>query len=97
MGQIARRYADKIIVTDDNPRTENPASIRQAILVACPEALEVGDREEAIQWGIAEMRAGDVLLVAGKGHETYQIVGDEVRDFDDAEMIRKYWDEEFPA
>lgn len=97
MGQIARRYADKIIVTDDNPRTENPASIRQAILVACPEALEVGDREEAIQRGIAEMRAGDVLLVAGKGHETYQIVGDEVRDFDDAEMIRKYWDEEFPA
>jgi len=91
MGQIARRYADKIYVTDDNPRSENSELIRKAIMDACPEAIEVGDREEAIQKSIAEMRSGDVLIVAGKGHETYQIVGDEVRDFDDAEVIRKYW------
>lgn len=91
MGQIARRYGDKIYVTDDNPRSENPAEIRKAILEACPEAIELGDREEAIEKAIAEMQSGDVLVVAGKGHETYQIVGDEVRDFDDAEIIRKYW------
>ena len=91
MGQIARRYADKIYVTDDNPRSENPETIRKAIIAACPEAIEIDDREQAIEKSIAEMRPGDVLVVAGKGHETYQIVGSEMRDFDDAEIIRKYW------
>ncbi|MEB3702905.1 UDP-N-acetylmuramoyl-L-alanyl-D-glutamate--2,6-diaminopimelate ligase [Candidatus Bealeia paramacronuclearis] len=91
MGQIARRYADKIIVTDDNPRSENPMKIRQAILKTCPEAIEIGDREEAIYTGIQELKSGDILLVAGKGHEAYQIIGNDIRDFDDVKMVQKYW------
>jgi UDP-N-acetylmuramoyl-L-alanyl-D-glutamate--2,6-diaminopimelate ligase len=84
MGAIAAQLADRIIVTDDNPRGEDPAAIRAAIMVACPGALEVGDRAEAIAAGVQGLEAGDVLLVAGKGHETGQIVGNAVLPFDDA-------------
>jgi UDP-N-acetylmuramoyl-L-alanyl-D-glutamate--2,6-diaminopimelate ligase len=70
MGAIASEKADRVIVTDDNPRSENPASIRSAILAATRGAIEIGDRHEAIRQAVAELHSGDVLLVAGKGHET---------------------------
>jgi UDP-N-acetylmuramoyl-L-alanyl-D-glutamate--2,6-diaminopimelate ligase len=88
MGRIAAKRADGVVVTDDNPRSEDPAAIRRAILAACPEALEIGDRREAIRAAIASLEAGDVLLVAGKGHESGQIVGERVLPFDDAAEVR---------
>src|ERR1019366_4713355 len=73
MGRIAQENADRVIVTDDNPRSESPAAIRAAILAAAAGATEIGDRAEAIRASIAELKSGDVLLIAGKGHETGQI------------------------
>lgn len=86
MGQAAAENADLVIVTDDNPRSEDPALIRRAVLGGAPEATEVGDRAEAILRGIDELGRGDALLIAGKGHETGQIVGDDVLPFDDVEQ-----------
>jgi UDP-N-acetylmuramoyl-L-alanyl-D-glutamate--2,6-diaminopimelate ligase len=83
MGAMAARHADRVIVTDDNPRSENPAAIRAAILAAAPGAIEIGDRAEAIRAAIAGLRPGDVLLIAGKGHETGQIIGDRTLPFSD--------------
>jgi UDP-N-acetylmuramoyl-L-alanyl-D-glutamate--2,6-diaminopimelate ligase len=88
MGAAVAAGADLAIVTDDNPRSEDPAAIRAAALAACPGALEIGDRAAAIAAGIAELRPGDVLLIAGKGHEQGQTVGRETRPFDDAEVAR---------
>jgi UDP-N-acetylmuramoyl-L-alanyl-D-glutamate--2,6-diaminopimelate ligase len=88
MGEIATRLADRVIVTDDNPRTEDPALIRAAVVAGAPGAVEIGDRAEAIAAGIRELKAGDILVVAGKGHEQGQIVGKTVRPFDDAEVVR---------
>ena len=87
MGRIAQENADRVIVTDDNPRSENPAAIRAAILAAAPGATEIGDRAEAIRAGIAELKSGDVLLIAGKGHETGQIVGDKILKFSDHDAV----------
>ncbi|TVQ37058.1 MAG: UDP-N-acetylmuramoyl-L-alanyl-D-glutamate--2,6-diaminopimelate ligase [Geminicoccaceae bacterium] len=87
MGAAARDHADHVVVTDDNPRSEPPALIRQAILRACPEALEIGDRSAAIHHAVQALEAGDVLLVAGKGHEQGQIVGDRVLPFDDTAVV----------
>jgi len=89
MGAIAARLADAAIVTDDNPRSEDPAQIRREILVACPGALEIGDRAAAIRAGIAALDAGDALVIAGKGHETGQTVGSETRHFSDSEEAVK--------
>ena len=86
MGQAAAENADVVFVTDDNPRSEPPAMIRAAILESCPEATEVGDRAEAILRGVDALGAGDALLIAGKGHETGQIVGDDIFPFDDVEQ-----------
>ena len=88
MGEIAGRLADQAIVTDDNPRSEDPAAIRREILAALPDALEIGDRGQAIEAGIAALGPGDVLVVAGKGHEPGQIVGDQVLPFDDRDAVR---------
>jgi UDP-N-acetylmuramoyl-L-alanyl-D-glutamate--2,6-diaminopimelate ligase len=88
MGDAAARLADRAIVTDDNPRSEDPATIRAAILAACPGALEIGDRTEAIAAGLNMLRAGDVLAVAGKGHEQGQTIGGTVIPFDDVSVIR---------
>ena len=85
MGAIAAENADTVIVTDDNPRSENPALIRVAILAAAKGAREIGDRSEAIRTAIAGLQDGDALLIAGKGHETGQIVGDKVLPFSDHE------------
>jgi len=88
MGEIATRAADVVIVTDDNPRSEDPARIRAEILAAAPGAQEIGDRAEAIRAGVKMLEAGDVLLIAGKGHETGQIVGGTVLPFSDHEAAR---------
>ncbi len=89
MGAQAARLADLVIVTDDNPRGEDPALIRAAVLAACPGGVEIGDRRAAIAAGLSALRAGDVLVVAGKGHEQGQIVQGEVIPFDDASVIRE--------
>jgi UDP-N-acetylmuramoyl-L-alanyl-D-glutamate--2,6-diaminopimelate ligase len=89
MGSIAVEKADVVIVTDDNPRTERPEAIRAEILIAAPGAQEIGDRAEAIAAGVAMLGPGDVLIVAGKGHETGQIVGDTVLPFSDHDEVRK--------
>jgi UDP-N-acetylmuramoyl-L-alanyl-D-glutamate--2,6-diaminopimelate ligase len=89
MGHIAVTNADLVIVTDDNPRSENPASIRSAILEAAEGAREIPDRAEAIAEATRILQPGDVLIVAGKGHETGQIVGDQVLPFSDHEEIQK--------
>jgi UDP-N-acetylmuramoyl-L-alanyl-D-glutamate--2,6-diaminopimelate ligase len=89
MGQAASRFADVAIVTDDNPRGEDPASIRAAIMAACPGATEIGDRAKAIETALNDLSAGDVLVVAGKGHEQGQIVGGTVLPFDDVSVIRR--------
>ncbi|WP_298356559.1 UDP-N-acetylmuramoyl-L-alanyl-D-glutamate--2,6-diaminopimelate ligase [uncultured Litoreibacter sp.] len=86
MGKAAADNADVIFVTDDNPRSENPADIRAAIMDAVPDATEVGDRAEAILRGVDALGPGDTLLIAGKGHETGQTVGDDVLPFDDVEQ-----------
>jgi UDP-N-acetylmuramoyl-L-alanyl-D-glutamate--2,6-diaminopimelate ligase len=87
MGRIAVDNADRVIVTDDNPRTEEPAKIRAAILADAPGAVEIGDRRQAIDAAVAELRRGDVLLVAGKGHETGQIIGKQTLPFSDHEAV----------
>jgi UDP-N-acetylmuramoyl-L-alanyl-D-glutamate--2,6-diaminopimelate ligase len=88
MGEIAGRLADRSIVTDDNPRGEDPAAIRKEILAAVPQAQEVGERRHAIEAALSSLEDGDVLIVAGKGHETGQIVGDRVLPFDDRDAVR---------
>ena len=87
MGAIAAEMADQVIVTDDNPRSEDPAAIRAAIMAAAPGATEIGDRREAIRTAIAALERGDVLLVAGKGHESGQIIGDRTLPFSDHEAV----------
>lgn len=88
MGRIAADHADNVFITDDNPRSEDPASIRRAILDACPGAADIGDRKEAIHLAVSKLGVGDVLVVAGKGHETGQIVGSSVIPFDDAAVVK---------
>jgi UDP-N-acetylmuramoyl-L-alanyl-D-glutamate--2,6-diaminopimelate ligase len=93
MGEIAARLADLVVVTDDNPRTEDPAAIRAALLDGTTsgdaEVLEIGDRRAAIRAALARASAGDIVLVAGKGHESGQVVADVVHPFDDREVVRE--------
>ena len=86
MGQAAHDNADVVIVTDDNPRSEDPALIRASVKGGAPGAIEVGDRAEAILRGVDMLGAGDVLLICGKGHESGQVVGTDVLPFDDVEQ-----------
>lgn len=88
MGGIAARLADRVIVTDDNPRSEVPAAIRAEVMAGCPDATEIDDRARAIALAVEALGAGDVLVIAGKGHEQGQIIGNEVRPFDDASVAR---------
>jgi UDP-N-acetylmuramoyl-L-alanyl-D-glutamate--2,6-diaminopimelate ligase len=88
MGAIAAKHADKIIVTNDNPRGEDAKIIRAEILVACPGAQDIGDRAKAIRAGVDSLSAGDVLLVAGKGHEEGQTIGTKVIPFSDHDAVR---------
>jgi UDP-N-acetylmuramoyl-L-alanyl-D-glutamate--2,6-diaminopimelate ligase len=87
MGAVAAENADRVIVTDDNPRSEDAAMIRAAIVATAPGAVEIGDRREAIRTAIASLRAGDVLMIAGKGHETGQIIGERIVPFSDHEAV----------
>lgn len=89
MGETAARLADALIVTDDNPRSENPADIRSQVLSGCPDALEIGDRAEAIAAGVAMLGPGDALVIAGKGHETGQEIDGRVIPFDDVTAARE--------
>jgi UDP-N-acetylmuramoyl-L-alanyl-D-glutamate--2,6-diaminopimelate ligase len=89
MGAVAARLADGVYVTDDNPRNEPPAEIRRAILAAAPDAIEIAGRRRAIEAAVADLAPGDILVIAGKGHETGQIVGGETYPFDDAEIARE--------
>lgn len=88
MGAIARDNADRVIVTDDNPRSEDAATIRSAIMAEVPSAIDIGDRAQAIRVAIESLQEGDALLIAGKGHETGQIVGDRVLPFSDHDAAR---------
>jgi UDP-N-acetylmuramoyl-L-alanyl-D-glutamate--2,6-diaminopimelate ligase len=89
MGAIAAKLSDGVLVTDDNPRHEDPGTIRREILAACPGCVEVAGRYDAIRVATSELSEGDILIVAGKGHETGQVVGDEVIPFSDAEVARE--------
>lgn len=89
MGAAAARFADVAIVTDDNPRSEDPATIRAAVLAACPGGHDGGDRERAIAEALNDLGPGDVLAVAGKGHEQGQTIGDTVIPFDDVTVVRR--------
>jgi len=89
MGAVAQKLADVAYLTDDNPRTEDPAAIRRAALEAAPDAIEIGDRREAIRSAVAALESGDVLVIAGKGHESGQTIGTTVHPFDDADEARK--------
>ena len=89
MGAIAVQMADLVIVTDDNPRSEDPAAIRAEILEAAPGALEVAGRRDAIARALADAGPDDIILIAGKGHEQGQIIGDQVLPFDDVTVARE--------
>ena len=89
MGAVAARLSDVVIITDDNPRSEDPAAIRRAMLDGAPDATEIGDRREAIAAALALAHPGDIVLIAGKGHEQGQIVGDQVLPFDDVTVARE--------
>ena len=88
MGEVAAQHADRAVITDDNPRGEDPAAIRRAIMKSCVGALEIDDRREAIKSAVSMLEEGDVLLVAGKGHEHGQTIGADVLPFDDSEVVR---------
>ena len=90
MGAVVDRLADKAVITDDNPRSEDPASIREAAAAACPDALNIGDRAKAIQVAMEQLGAGDVLVIAGKGHEPGQEINGEILPFDDASVARGF-------
>ncbi|MBA8755213.1 UDP-N-acetylmuramoyl-L-alanyl-D-glutamate--2,6-diaminopimelate ligase [Wolbachia endosymbiont of Drosophila bicornuta] len=91
MGKIAQMYADKVIITDDNSRDEDPAKIRHDILLHCPDALEIGGRREAIEKGVdIAYNEGMILLVAGKGNEKFQIRGNQTFEFSDVEVIKNH-------
>jgi UDP-N-acetylmuramoyl-L-alanyl-D-glutamate--2,6-diaminopimelate ligase len=89
MGEAAAANADRLIVTDDNPRSEDPASIRRAIIAGAPGAEEIGDRRRAIRTAVSGLERGDILLIAGKGHETGQTIGDTVLPFSDQDEARQ--------
>ena len=87
MGAVAIAEADRVIVTDDNPRSEDAGEIRRAILAAAPGAIEIADRTTAVRQAIAELARGDVLLIAGKGHETGQTVGTKIIPYSDHDAV----------
>ena len=88
MGEIASRLADRVVVTDDNPRSETPAAIRAEIMAAAPGAIEIADRARAIESAIRELAPDDLLVIAGKGHETGQTVAGVTHPFDDSAVAR---------
>ena len=90
MGKIANGLCDVVIITDDNPRGEDASQIRKEIMIGCPHAIEIADREQAIKYAIQNSKPEDFILIAGKGHEKVQIIGKEQITFDDVEISKKY-------
>ena len=90
MGKVAFKYAKRAYITDDNPRFENPGKIRSQILSGCPNGIEVSNRKSAIKKAISSLKNNEILIVAGKGHEKYQMIKDQYYDFDDYKIIKKY-------
>ena len=90
MGAIANNLADKIYLTDDNPRKESPSKIRAEIKANCPKAIEIGDRSEAIQHAIINLSSQDTLVIAGKGHESGQVIGEKIVTFQDGVVARNF-------
>jgi UDP-N-acetylmuramyl tripeptide synthase len=88
MGEVASRLADLAYVTDDNPRSEDPAEIRAQVLAGCPRGIDAGERASAIRMAVEALREGDILLVAGKGHELGQTIGDTTVPFSDHDAVR---------
>jgi len=88
MGEIAEQLSDRVYVTDDNPRSEFPIEIRREIMQGCPKGVDAGERAGAIRKAVLDMEEGDILLVAGKGHEQGQTIGDTVYEFDDVTVVR---------
>lgn len=89
MGRIAAGLSDIVVITDDNPRSEDPAHIREQMMQGAPDAMEIAGRAKAIDWAVSHLNKGDVLVVAGKGHEQGQIIGKTVEPFDDVEEVEK--------
>jgi UDP-N-acetylmuramoyl-L-alanyl-D-glutamate--2,6-diaminopimelate ligase len=89
MGIAAARHADRCWITDDNPRSEDPAAIRAAVLAGCPRGTDAGERRAAIAAALNDLRPGDVLAVAGKGHESGQTIAGVTTPFDDAVVVRE--------
>lgn len=89
MGRIAAGLSDVVVITDDNPRFEDPKDIRAAIMEGAPDAMEIPGRREAIEWAVSQLEEGDVLVIAGKGHEQGQIIGDKVEPFDDVKEAER--------
>ena len=89
MGKIASENSDEVIVTDDNPRTEQPSNIRKEILIGCTNAIEIADRNNAIKYAVAKLKKHDLLLIAGKGHESFQTIGTESLPFDDFTVAKE--------
>ena len=98
MGEAAARYSDLCIVTSDNPRSEDPEQIIDEIMPGIPQSKQhrITDREEAIRAALEQARPGDAILIAGKGHENYQIFANETIDFSDSAVVRKYYAEKNP-
>jgi UDP-N-acetylmuramoyl-L-alanyl-D-glutamate--2,6-diaminopimelate ligase len=90
MGEIADKLCDVAIVTDDNPRTEDPLRIREQIISGMSKATEIADRKQAIEYAISIMKKDDRVLIAGKGHENYQIYGEKIIEFNDYEVAKNY-------
>ena len=90
MAIIAQKYANKVYITDDNPRNENPANIRKKLLKYCPKGIEIPDRKEAIITAINEIKKNNILIIAGKGHEKYQLIKNKKIKFDDLRIAKKY-------
>ncbi|MHA1558925.1 MAG: glutamate ligase domain-containing protein, partial [Alphaproteobacteria bacterium] len=89
MGEIAQKLADFVVVTDDNPRFEDPKIIRSNIISKCPKAVEIGNREKAIPFAFERLKGDDILIIAGKGHEEYQLRGNKNLPFSDKKVIKK--------
>ncbi|MDH5796660.1 MAG: UDP-N-acetylmuramoyl-L-alanyl-D-glutamate--2,6-diaminopimelate ligase, partial [Anaplasmataceae bacterium] len=90
MGRIAQELSDVVIICDDNPRNEDSQKIRNDIIVGCPQAIEIGNRGKAIEKAIELSKKGDIILIAGKGHEKYQIIGDKKYAFSDKDYVINY-------
>ena len=89
MGQVAKEHADLCLITDDNPRSENPKIIRDQILDGCPKGISIEGRRNAIEFGVSQLKDGDLLLIAGKGHETTQEINGQKINFNDVEVVQE--------